>query len=43
MPTKNCKCCKLITLGQKLILKETSLTLDYTLNCIRENVIHVAK
>ena len=40
---KNCKCCNLMTLGQKLVLKETSLKLDYTLNCKNDNVIYAAK
>ena len=32
-----------MTLGQKLVLKETSLRLDYTLNCKNDNVIYAAK
>ena len=40
---KNCKCCTLMNLGQKLVLKETTLRLDYTLNCKSNNVIYGAK
>jgi hypothetical protein len=32
-----------MTLGQKLVLKDTTLKLDYTLNCKSNNVIYGAK